>query len=172
MMPGVMWTSRAGACTLVASSPISLASSVAPLGRRKTLFDCRPVFANGLVCVSTLDVAPLSTTADGIDPLSTPVLSSSLSWRYVRCVLLSLIAASDSVAHRYVVSSSTRRAVRFSCASCLLFSLCFHRSAILLEFWWSVGSWNVMQPFPHSVVTLLLWVACASTRQGGGERMA
>ena len=172
VMPGVMCTSRAGARTFVASSPISLASSVAPLGSRKTLFDRRPVFANGSVGVPTLDVAPLSTTADGIDPLSTPCRSSSSSWRYVRCALSSLIAASDSVAHRYVVSSSTWRAVRFSCASCLLFSLHFHCSAILLEFWWSVGRRNVMQPFPRSVVTLLFWVACASTWQGGGERMA
>ncbi len=162
-MPGVMWTSRAGACTLVASSPISLASYVAPLGRRKTLFDCRPVFANGPVGVPMLDVAPLSTTADGIDPLSMPLLSSLSSWRYVPCALTSLIVASDSVAHWYVVSSSTRRAVRFSCASCLLFSLRFHRSAILLEFWWSVGRRNAMRPFPRSVVTLLFWVACAST---------
>jgi hypothetical protein len=173
VMPGVMCTSRAGARTFVASSPISLASSVAPLGSRKTLFDRRPVFANGSVGVPTLDVAPLSTTADGIDPLSTPCRSSSSSWRYVRCALSSLIEASDLVAHQYVVSSSTRRAVRFCCASCLPFSRRFHRSAILLEFWWFVGRRNVMRPFPRSVVTLLSWVlACASTWQGGGERMA
>ena len=167
VMPGVMWTSRAGACTLVASSPISLASSVAPLGRRKTLFDCQPVFANGWVGMPMLDVAPLSTTADGIDPSSTPVLSSLSSWRYVRYVLLLLIAVSDSVAHSYVVSSSMRRAVQFSCALCLLFSLRFHRSAILLEFWWR----NVMRPFPRLVVMLLSWVACTLTWQGSGERM-
>jgi hypothetical protein len=154
VMPGVMCTSRAGARTFVASSPISLASSVAPLGSRKTLFDRRPVFANGSVGVPTLDVAPLSTTADGIDPLSTPRRTSSL-WRYVRCTLSSLIAASDLVAHWYVVSSSTLRAVRFCCASCLPFSHRFHRSAILLEFWWSVGRRNVMRPFPRSVVRLL-----------------
>ena len=172
-MPGVMCTSRAGARTFVASSPISLASSVAPLGSRKTLFDRRPVFANGSVGVPTLDVAPLSTMADGIDPLSTPCRSCSSSWRYVRCALSSLIAASDSVAHRYVVASVTRRAVRFCCFSCLPFSRRFHRSAILLEFWWFVGRRNVMRPFPRSVVTLLSWVlACASTWQGGGERMA
>jgi hypothetical protein len=117
-------------------------------------------------------VAPLSTTADGIDPLSTPCRSSSSSWRYMRCGLSSLIAASDSVAHRYVVSSATRRAVRFCYASCLPFSHRFHRSAILLEFWWFVGRRNVMRPFPRSVVRLLLWFACASTWQGGGERMA
>ena len=143
-----------------------------PLGRRKTLFDCQPVFANGLVFVPTLDVTPLSTTADGIDPSSTPILSLSSSWKYVRCALSSLNVVSDSVAHRYVVSSSTRRAVQFSCASCLLFSLRFHHSAILLKFWWSVGRRNVMRPFPRSVVTLLSWVACASTWQGGRERMA
>jgi hypothetical protein len=171
-MPGVMCTSRAGACTFVASSPISLASSVAPFGSRKTLFDHRPVFANGSVGVPTLDVAPLSTKVDGIDPLSAPRRSSLSSWRYMRCTLSLLIAARDSVAHWYVVSSSTRRAVRLCCDSCLLFSHRFHRSAILLEFWWSVGRQNVMRPFPRSVVTLLSWVACASTWQGGGERMA
>ena len=121
VMLGVMWTSRAGARTLVASSPIYLASSVAPLGRRKTLFDCGPVFANGLVGVLMLDVAPLSTMADGIDPSSMPVLSSSSSWRYVHCALSLLIVASDSVDHRYVVSSLMRRAVQFSCAcACFL----------------------------------------------------
>ena len=167
VMPGVMCTSRAGARTFVVSLPISLASSVAPFGSWKTLFDCHPVFANGSVGVPTLDVAPLSTTADGIDPLSTPRRSSSSSWRYVRCVLSSLIAARDSVAHWYVVSSSTRRAVQFCCALCLIFSRRFHRSAILLEFWWSVGRPHVMRPFPRSVVTLLSWVACALTWQGG-----
>ena len=74
---------EAGARTFVASSPISLASSV-PLSRRKTLFDRQPVFANGSVGVPTMDVAPLSTTADGIDPSSTPRRSSLSSWRYVR----------------------------------------------------------------------------------------
>ena len=170
-MPGVMCTSRAGARTFVASSSISLASSVAPFGSWKTLFDCQSVFANRSVGVRTLDVAPLSTTADGIDPLSTPRWSSLLSWRYVRCALSSLIVARDLVAHRYVVFSLTRRAVQFCCASCLLFSRRFHRSAILLEFWWSVGRRDVMRPFPRLVVTLLSWVACALTWQGGGERM-
>jgi len=57
-LPGVMWTSHAG--TLVTSLPISLASSVAPLGSWKTVSDCHPVFANGSVGVPTLDVALLS----------------------------------------------------------------------------------------------------------------
>ncbi len=100
MMLGVMWTSLAGAHKLVASMPISLAASVAPLGW-KTLFDCRPDFANGSVDVPMLeDVAPLSTTADEIDPSSMPRRSYSSSLRYVCWELSVLIAASDSVAHR------------------------------------------------------------------------
>jgi hypothetical protein len=83
VMPGVMWTSCAGAPTLVASSPISLASSVAPLSSQKTLFDCQPVFTNGLIGMPTLDVAPLSAMADGIDLSSTPPWRFLSSWMYV-----------------------------------------------------------------------------------------
>ena len=86
-MPGVTWTSHAG--TLVASLLILLASSVASLGSQKTLSDCHPVFANGSVGVSTLDVSPLSKMAEGIDPLSTSRRSFLSSLRYVRWALSS-----------------------------------------------------------------------------------
>ncbi len=66
-MPGVMWTSCAGAHTSVASLPILLAASVALLGRQKILLDCKPVDKNGSVGVPTLEVMLLSTTAQGID---------------------------------------------------------------------------------------------------------
>ncbi len=66
-MPGVMWMLRTSARTLVASLPILLDASVAPLGRQKILSDCWPVDRNGSVGVPTLEVAPLPTTAEGID---------------------------------------------------------------------------------------------------------
>jgi hypothetical protein len=66
-MPGVMWTLCVGAHMLVASSPILLAASVALLGRQKILLDCWPVDRNGSVGVPMLEVAPLSTTGEGID---------------------------------------------------------------------------------------------------------
>ena len=135
VMPGVMCTSCVHARTFVASSTISLASSVAPFGSRKTVFDRRPVFANGSVGVPMLDVAPLSTTAVGIDPLSTPRWSSLLSWRYVRCALLLLIAARDSVAYRLL--SLLQRGER-----CNFVALCAYFLvvvSIVLRFCWSSG---------------------------------
>ena len=92
-MPGVMWTPRAGACTFVAISPISLAASVALLGSQKTLLDALPVVRKGSVGVPTLEVALLSTMAEGIVQLRTPRLSSALSWRYILWLLVSVTLA-------------------------------------------------------------------------------
>jgi hypothetical protein len=66
-MSGVMWMSCAGTCMLVASLPILLAASMAPLGRQKILLDCQPVDRNESVGVPMLEVALLPTMAEGID---------------------------------------------------------------------------------------------------------
>jgi hypothetical protein len=99
-MPGVMWTTRAGARMLVASLLILLAASVAPLGRGKILLDCWSVDRNESVGVLMLEVAPLSSTAEGIDQSRTPCLNSLLSWRYTCWSQLSVMAARWLVAHQ------------------------------------------------------------------------
>jgi hypothetical protein len=59
---------------------MSLVSSTLPLGMQKALLDFRPVGAKAFLFpslfVPTLDVAPLSATAEGIDPSRTPFLIS------------------------------------------------------------------------------------------------
>ena len=67
-----MCTSFAGWRTSCCSSSMSLASSTLPLGMRNALSDRRPVVTNAFLFLSrvvpTLDVAPLSAMAEGMDP--------------------------------------------------------------------------------------------------------
>ena len=73
-MPGVMCISDAGARTVKEYVAISVDATVCPHGRMNTLLDGLPVRGHGSSLVPTLDDAPLSATADSIDPFSTPHL--------------------------------------------------------------------------------------------------
>jgi hypothetical protein len=168
-MPGVMWMSRAGACTLVASSPILLAASVAPLGRRKIFLEVLPNAVKGSVGVPTLEVAPLLTMAEGIVRLRTPRLSSASSWKYTRWMLVLVTLATRLVGKRDVVAMDLWRAARLVFASFLFLIRLAHRAVILLLLWGSAGRHDVMLPFPCSMVTLLSGGSCSLTWQGGGD---
>ncbi len=72
LMVGTMWTSLAGWWTLCTSSLIMLAAVLVPSGSRKIFLDVHPVGMNGSCLVLTWEVAALSTTMDGIEPLRPP----------------------------------------------------------------------------------------------------
>ena len=77
-MPGVMCISDAGARTVNGYVAISVDATVCPPGRMNTLLDGMPVRGHGSSFVPTVDDAPLSATADGIDPFSTPYATPHL----------------------------------------------------------------------------------------------
>ncbi len=71
--------SFAGWRTLWWSLSTSVATSTVPLGMWKALMDCRPVgmkaFLHLSFVVPMLEVAPVSTTAEGMEPSRTPAFS-------------------------------------------------------------------------------------------------
>jgi hypothetical protein len=77
-MEGTMWTSFAGCRTLCASLFTVAAAVLVPSGNWKVLFDMRPVGMRGAVGVPMLEVAALSTTMEGMEPLRTPFLMKFL----------------------------------------------------------------------------------------------
>ncbi len=66
----------------------------------------------GSVGVPTLEVAPLSTMAEGIVRLRTPCLSSASSWKYMCWMLVSVTLAMRLVGKRDVVAMDLWRAAR------------------------------------------------------------
>ena len=85
-MEGTMWTSYAGCRTSCASLFTVAAAVLARLSNLKILLDVHPVGMRGAVGVPTLDVAALSTTMEGMDPLRTPFLMN-----FSRAVMLSML---------------------------------------------------------------------------------
>lgn len=117
-IPGVMWTLRAGASTAVARWPILDDCSMDPLGMWKILSDDCPILTKYLLScfVPTLEVAPLSAAADGIEPSRTPHQRVSSSWRYGVVMLLAdlalAMAANWDGVNWYVILAETRRVVQ------------------------------------------------------------
>ncbi len=79
-IPGTMCTSFAGWRKSCCSSSMLVASSTSPLGMQNALSDCRPVAMNVFLVLSlfvpTLEVAPLSAMAEGMEPSRTPCFNS------------------------------------------------------------------------------------------------
>ncbi len=87
-MPGVMWSSFAGALTLNGYSAFSVAWITLQLGRMNHLSDGSLVRWLGLSLVPTPDVAPLSAIVDGIVSSIIPRRSSSSSTPIMYCLFL------------------------------------------------------------------------------------
>jgi hypothetical protein len=75
LMPGVMWMSLAGDCTLYGSLAMSVAAWVEPSGSWNILSYFCPVGWKWSFVIPTFEDAPLLTIADGIVPFITPSFS-------------------------------------------------------------------------------------------------
>ena len=78
-MPGVMWSSHAGSCTLKGYSTPSFACFILPLRRTNCLLEVWPVCQHMSSAVPTPEVQALSATVEGIELSSMPLWRRLLS---------------------------------------------------------------------------------------------
>ena len=89
-----MSTVLAGVRTLRSSSAWVVAVVVAPMGSMNVLVDWMSEYMNGSWRVPAVDVAPVSLTVDGMEPLMIPCLMVEgdmwvdLWWVFLMCVCL------------------------------------------------------------------------------------
>jgi hypothetical protein len=134
-MPGVMWSSHAGSCTLKGYSTPSFACFILPLRRTNCLLEVWPVCQHMSSAVPTPEVQALSATVEGIE------LSSMLLWRRLSLTprmfwhgggrLLSVALATVSGLHEV----ATRR-------SCCLLIRHIHHCVILLTISGGIVGWG------------------------------